>query len=162
MEGYCSRCSEYLRRFFSKKICCCPPPLTVKPGKAPIRDSICPELLIHAVPGLKFWLRGFLSSGLLLLKIPKVWRRALAVAIPKFSKPVEDLQSYRPISLLCVPYKILKRLIYNRVKPIVDRPLISKEQGGFQQGKSTVDQIIDDLLKKKQGWCRVCRSDNCL
>ena len=80
----------------------------LKPGKAPGPDSICPELLIHAGPGLKSWLRGFLSSCLRQLKISKVWRRALVVAILKPSKPVEDQQSYRPISLLCIPYKILE------------------------------------------------------
>ena len=83
----------------------------LKPGKAPGPDSICSELLIHADPGLKSWLRGFLSSCLRQLKIPKVWRSALVVVILKFEKPVEDPQSHRPISLLCVPYKILKRLI---------------------------------------------------
>ena len=91
-----------------------------KPGKAPGPASICPELLIHADPGLKSWLRGFLSSCLRQLKISKVWRRALVVAIPDTSKSVEDPQSYRLISLLCDPYKILERLICNRVEPIVD------------------------------------------
>ena len=55
----------------------------LKPDKAPSPNSICPKLLIHARPGLKFWLRGFLSSYLRQLKIPKVWRRALVVAVPK-------------------------------------------------------------------------------
>ena len=32
----------------------------LKPGKAPGPDSIFAELLIHAGPGLKSWLRGFL------------------------------------------------------------------------------------------------------
>ena len=56
-------------------------------------------------------------------------------------KPVEDPKSYRPISLLCVPYKILERLIYIRIEPIVD-PLLPQEQAGFQQGRSTVDQTV--------------------
>ena len=43
----------------------------LKPGKAPGPDSICPELIIHAGAGLKSWLRGFLSSCLHHLKIPK-------------------------------------------------------------------------------------------
>ena len=98
-------------------------------------------ILIPAGPGLKSWLRGFLSSCLRRLKIPKLWRRALVVAIPKPSKPVEDPKSYRPISLLCVPYKILERQIYNRVEPIVDF-LLPKEQAGFRHGKSTVDQVV--------------------
>ena len=81
----------------------------LKPGKAPVPDSICPELILHAEAALKSWLRDFLSSCLRRLKIPKIWRRALVVAIPKPTKPVGDPKSYRPISLLCVPYKILER-----------------------------------------------------
>ena len=54
---------------------------------------------------------------------------------------MEDPKSYRLISLLCVSYKILERLIYNRVKPIVD-PLLPREQARFQHGKSTVDQVV--------------------
>ena len=63
------------------------------------------------------------------------------VAIPKPGKPVGDPKSYRPISLLCVPYKILERLIYARVEPLID-PLLPKEQAGFRRGKSTVDQVV--------------------
>ena len=90
---------------------------------------------------MKSWLHGFLSSCLHELKIPKVWRRALVVAISKPSKPVKDPQNYRPISLLCVTYKILERLIYNRVERIVD-PLFRKEEVGFRHGKFTVDQVV--------------------
>ena len=71
----------------------------LKPGKAPGPDSICPELIIHAGAALKSWLRDFLSSCLRRLKIPKIWRRALVVAIPKPMKPVGDPESYRPIFL---------------------------------------------------------------
>ena len=63
------------------------------------------------------------------------------VAIPKPGKPVGDPKSYRPISLLCVPYKILERFIYARVEPLID-PLLPKEQAGFRRGKSTVDQVV--------------------
>ena len=105
----------------------------LKPGKAPGPDSICLKLILHYGAALNSWLCDFLSSCLKLilhygaalnswlcdflssclrrLKIPKIWRRALVVAIPKPAKPVGDPKSYRPISLLCVPYKILERLI---------------------------------------------------
>ena len=42
---------------------------------------------------------------------------------------------------ICVPYKILERLIYARVKPLID-PLLPKEQAGFRRGKSTEDQVV--------------------
>ena len=113
----------------------------LKPGKAPGPDSICSELILHAGDALKSWLRDFLSSCLRRLKISKIWRKALVVAIPKPGKPVGDPKSYRPISLLCVPYKTFERLIYARVKPLID-PLLPKEQAGFQSGKSTVDQVV--------------------
>ena len=95
----------------------------------------------YAGVALKFCLCGFLSSFLRLLKIPKCCRRALVEVIPKSTKPVEDPKSYCPISLLCIPYKILERLIHVRVKPIVD-PLLPREQVGFQLGGSIVNQIV--------------------
>ena len=106
----------------------------LKPGKAPGPDSIFPELITHAGAALNSWLSGFLSSCLHHLIIPKVWRRALVAAIPKPKKPVEDPKSYRTISLVCVPNKILERLIHTRVDP-----LLPKEQAGFRRGRSTVD-----------------------
>ena len=127
----------------------------LKPGKAPGPDSICSKLILHAGAALKSWLRNFLSSCLRQLKIPKIWKRALVVAIPKPGKPVGDPKSYRPISLLCVPYKILGRLIYALVEPLVD-PLLPKEQARFQHGKSTIDQVvlltqnIEDSFKAKK------------
>ena len=73
------------------------------------------------------------------LKIPKIWRSALIVAIPTPDKPLGDPKSYRPISLLCVPFKILERLIYAPVDAI-SSPLLPREKVGFRHGRSTVDQ----------------------
>ena len=130
---------SFLRREFTAAL------QHLKPGKAPRPDSICPKLILHSGAALKSWLCDFLSSCLRRLKIPKIWRRALVVAIPKPTKPVGDSKSYRPISLLCVLYKILERLIYARVEPLID-PLLPKKQAGFRRGKSTVDQVV--LLTK--------------
>jgi len=74
------------------------------------------------------------------LKIPKIWGRALVVAIPKPEKPLGDPKSYRPIPLLCVPFKILERLIYARVETVID-PLLPHEQAGFRHGRSALDQV---------------------
>ena len=66
----------------------------LKPGKALGPDFICPELILHAGAALKSWLRDFLSSCLRQLKILKIWRRPLVVAIPKPKKPVGNPKSY--------------------------------------------------------------------
>ena len=43
--------------------------------------------------------------------------------------------------MICIPYKILVKLIYARVEPLID-PLLPKEQAGFRRRKSTVDQVV--------------------
>ena len=74
---------------------------------------------------------------------------------PKADKARWVPKTYWPISLLCLPNNILERLIYGRVKAIIN-PLLPKEQAGFQRGKSTVDQVvlltqsIEDFFKAKK------------
>jgi len=70
---------------------------------------------LHAGLALKSWFCDFLNFCMRQLKITKIWRRALVVAIPKPEKPLGDPKSYRPISLLCVSFKILARLIYETI-----------------------------------------------
>ena len=50
-------------------------------------------------------------------KIPKIWRKATVIALPKPNKPKDDPKSYRPISLLCIPFKLLERMIHRRINP---------------------------------------------
>ena len=113
----------------------------LKPGKALGPDSICPELIIHAGAASKTWLHDFLSSCLHQLKISKIWRKKLVVALHKPIKPIRDPKSYQLISLLFVHNKILERLIYAHIKPFID-PLLPKEQAGFWHGKSIVYQLV--------------------
>ena len=62
------------------------------------------------------WLRNLLSYSLQSNKLPKIWKIAKVVAVPKPNKPADALGSYHPINLLCVSYKLFERLIYNRIK----------------------------------------------
>ena len=63
------------------------------------------------------------------------------MAISKPKKPAENSKSYRPISLICVPYKILEELIHARIEPTVD-PLRLSEQTGFRRARLIVDQTV--------------------
>jgi len=127
-------------------------------------DSIFPEFILHAGSILKSWFCDFLNSCM--RQIPMIWRRALIVSILKKEKPLGDPKGYRPISLLCIPFKILERLIYARVDPIID-PFRPREQTGFRHGRSIVDHVtlltqdIGDSFsakKKPQLCCRPRRS----
>ena len=80
----------------------------LKSGKAPGRDNIHPEFGIHQSPKTNAWLCSFLASCFRRSKLPKTWRRATVVALPRPNKPAQDPKSYRPITLLCVPFKILR------------------------------------------------------
>jgi len=46
------------------------------------------EFILHTGSALKSWFCDFLNSCMRQLKIPKIWRRALVVAIPKPEKPL--------------------------------------------------------------------------
>ena len=73
------------------------------------------------------------------LKIPRIWRRALILSIPESDKLLDDRKSYCPISLPCTPFKILERLIYARVEPIIGT-ISPRNKAGFPRG-SSVDQV---------------------
>ena len=88
--------------------------------KAPGQDSIHAEFLIHAGDHANEWLRKLFNKCLLTCKLPSIWRRANVVAMLKPNKPKDEPKSYRPISLLCIPYTIVERLIYNRISPVID------------------------------------------
>jgi len=88
-------------------------------------------------------------------KIPNIWKRALIVAIPQPEKSLGDPKNYRPLSLLCVPFKIPDRLIYARAEPVI-APRLPQEQAGFWHGRSTAGQVtlltqdIEDNVSTKK------------
>jgi len=77
--------------------------------------SIFPELILHVGSALKPGFYDFLTSCL-----RQVLEKSSNSCDPKVGKAIGNPKSYRPISLLRVPFKIPERLIYIRVEPIVD------------------------------------------
>ena len=112
----------------------------LKPGKSPGLNYIIPEFILQAGLAMKSCFCDFLTPCMRQLKTPKIWRRALVVPIHKPEKPLGDPKTYRPMSLLCVPFKMLEKLIYARVDPVID-PLLPREQVDFRHGSSTLDQV---------------------
>eukprot|EP00253_Pinus_taeda_P012435 PITA_12435 len=62
------------------------------------------------------------------------------VLIPKELNP-KTFARFRPMSLCNASYKILVKLLANRIKPFLKR-LISSNQGGFIEGRHILDNVI--------------------
>lgn len=60
--------------------------------------------------------------------------------VPKKDNPI-SLRAYRPISLIGSMYKILSKVLANRLKVVMPR-IISKEQSVFVRGRSILDGIL--------------------
>lgn len=64
----------------------------------------------------------------------------LIVLIPKVDNPV-SFKDFRPISLCNVVYKLLTKILVNRIRPILD-DIISPMQSSFIPGRNTSDNAI--------------------
>lgn len=71
-----------------------------------------------------------LNSG----DIPKSWSEAIITVLHKEGKDPINCTSYRPISLLCVDYKILTSILATRIQNYIKK-LVKREQTGFIRGR---------------------------
>ena len=114
----------------------------LKPGKAPGLDGITTEIIQHFGIQTRSWVLALLNDCATTFNIPKIWRRARVVALLKPGKDPENKKSYRPISLLCILYKLYERMIMARMYPTVEQQL-SPDQAGFRPGRSCCSQILN-------------------
>ena len=126
----------------------------IGPHKAPGPDGI---------PGFffqNFWsiiktdvcnaIQAFFHSGSLF----KAFNHTFITPIPKLPNP-EEVSHFRPISLCNVFYKIISKILVNRLKPIMDS-IITPFQNAFIKGRNITDNIllaheIIDVVRKKRG-----------
>lgn len=100
----------------------------LKPDMSCGPDKVHPRLLESAGPALiPFVMLLYLSSASSNL-VPNLWKSANIS--PLFKKDDEtDKQNYRPISLLCVPEKIMETFVASTVKThMIDHDLASSHQ----------------------------------
>jgi hypothetical protein len=110
------------------------------PGKAPGPDGFTTFFFHHCWDLIRrdVWevVEESRASGVVLLALNVTF----LTLIPKEER-VTNPKNFRPIALCNVVYKIITKVIANRLKPILTH-VISKEQAGYVEGRQIMDNVI--------------------
>ena len=116
-------------------------------------DNICNLHLKHLGPqGVKA-LTNICNYSYSHCIIPTIWKRGKIITLLKPNKDPTQPSSYRPVTLLCTPSKILEHLILNLISPHIP---LAQSQHGFRPLHSTstlltnlTQQISDGINSRK-------------
>lgn len=115
--------------------------LSMKNGKASGADCIYPEFLTYSGPRTRTWLAKFYSNIVATNKLPTAFKITKIIALLKHGKKHDKPENYRPIALLSTAFKLLERLLFNRIAPIIGK-VVPKEQAAYTKGRSCADQVL--------------------
>uniref|UniRef100_A0A8D9AY99 Craniofacial development protein 2 n=1 Tax=Cacopsylla melanoneura TaxID=428564 RepID=A0A8D9AY99_9HEMI len=131
--------------------------LDIKNNKSAGLDNINAEMLKAGEITTTKMFQELLSKIWEEKKLPKDWKEALIV--PIFKKGKKSIcDNYRGISLLSVAGKVISRIIYNRLTPLMEK-ILSDTQCGFRKNKSTTDmifsarQLVEKTMEQKSSLC---------
>lgn len=118
----------------------------LKPKQSTGQDNISNKLLKNTIEEISVPLTHIFNLSLETGTVPDEMK--IAKVIPIFKKGnVQNLNNYRPISLLPVISKLLERIVYNQLtRFITDNNTLYKHQYGFRKKHSTAHPILQ-LIK---------------
>ena len=88
------------------------------------------------------YIKHFFNLIFLKHLFPKKWQDTLVIPILKPDKDPQDPLSYRPISLISCIYKLLDKIINNRLVWFLEKNnFLSNSQNGGRKGRSTMDNV---------------------
>ena len=110
---------------------------------APGPDKITNAVLKCLPKTFRKELVEIINASMRLQHVPKIWKEATVVMLPKPMKDHKQPENFRPISLLNTLSKLLERIILVRLRTwIATNELLSKYQCGFRHNRQTKDQIL--------------------
>ena len=125
-----------------------------KNKESPGIDGISAEFLKVFWGKLKILVTNAINACYLKGELSVSLRKSIITCLPKENKDRKFIKNWRPISLLCVIYKLASAALAERLKPVLDI-MISQSQSGFIKGRriSESTRLIYDLMyytEKKQ------------
>ena len=113
-------------------------------------DGVSPHFLKHAPEELGEVLVRLFNYSWCNHVLPVEWRQANVCVLHKKGTRVDDISSYRPISLTSVVVKSFERLVLHRMMDRVKDKLVNT-QAGFRPRHACTDQIYQ-LLHAIKSW----------
>ena len=119
----------------------------MKSGKSPGIDGISADFLEVFWIRLKYFIINFINFCYKKGKLSYSLRQSIITCLPKGNKDRQCLKNWRPISLLCVIYKMASAVITERMKPYLEK-IISRNQTGFLKGRYIGEstRLIYDIM----------------
>ena len=121
-------------------------------------DRLPPAMFKHCVRVLAAPLTLIYNQLLSVSCVPEDWKQAIIVPVLK-KGAAGAVANYRPISLTCVPSKIVERIICQKIfQHLQSNGILHPAQHGFQKGRSTCSNLLESL----NDWTQVIESRQCL
>ena len=109
---------------------------------SPGPDDIHYQLLKHLPSSSLSILLEIYNSIWTTGNIPKSWKEATVIPIPKPDKDHTDPSNYRPIALTSCVCKTMEQMINDRLTWFLESNIITNFQSGFRHQRSTNDHLV--------------------
>lgn len=110
------------------------------PTKSPEPDGMCPLFFQHFWHEICSDVVGYVLSIIRNAVMPQELNYTHIALIPKIKNPTK-ISDFRPISLCIVLYKIIAKVLANRMKKFLES-IISETQSAFVPGRLITDNIV--------------------
>ena len=125
----------------------------MKNRKTSDERGVVAEMFKHASYEFLTTLLEFYNEMLFTGQVHESWRETLFTMLPK-PGDASVVKNWRPIAILRISYKLFARLLYHRLRPVLDLHQ-SPDQVGFRTGRCVDDAfvVLETVCSKCAEWC---------